>query len=74
MTGDVRLIDSESGEGFEVTVSAYTLAEYKKGFDAFCAELSAMTRQYGVDYVRITTDVPFEELVLRYLTAGGLLR
>jgi len=74
VTGDVRLIDSENGDGFEVTVSEPTLIEYRKAFNAFCADITNLSRRFDIDYVRITTDIPFEDVVLKYLTKGGLLR
>jgi uncharacterized protein (DUF58 family) len=72
--GDLRLIDSETGLAKEVTLSPYVLAQYKDRFASFCAELEDLAHRYSMDYVRMTTAVPFEDVFFRYLRTSGLLR
>jgi uncharacterized protein (DUF58 family) len=74
LQGDVLLYDCETGDEREVTVTAKVLerfaqahAEYLAGIDRFCA-----TRQ--VPYVAASTDVAFDELILRVFRRGGFLR
>ena len=33
-----------------------------------------MASRYGMDYVRSSTGVPFEDVILQYLRRGGLLK
>jgi uncharacterized protein (DUF58 family) len=73
LVGDLKLIDSETGEAREITVSASLLRQYQRTVDAFCGGLQAFCRRYGVDYVRTTTDTPFEDLILKYLRRSGLV-
>lgn len=73
LVGDLKLIDSETGETREITVSASLLRRYQQAVDAFCGGLQSFCRRYGVDYLRVTTDTPFEELVLNYLRRSGLV-
>jgi len=74
LTGDLRLLDSETGEAREVSVSPYLLAQYQTQWTGFCDSLQKLAARYGMDYARATTDVPFEEIILKYLRTGGLLR
>lgn len=74
LAGDLKLVDSESGLAKEVTLSPYIIAQYKERYAAFCEDLDNLAHRYGMDYIRMTTAVPFEDVVFRYLRAGGLLR
>ena len=74
LTGDLRLLDAETGEAREVSISPYLLAQYDARLKAFCADLQKMASRYGMDYVRSSTGVPFEEVILQYLRRGGLLK
>lgn len=73
LVGDLRLVDAETGETREISVSQYLLAQYRKALAEFCSGLSAVCSRYGMNYVRATTDVPFDELVLRTLRARGVV-
>lgn len=74
LAGDLKLVDSESGLAREVTLSPYVISQYKERFKGFCDELDSLAHRYGMDYIRMITSVPFEDVVFRYLRAGGLLR
>lgn len=74
LRGDVRIVDCESGEGREVTVTPKVLeslersyGEYRSGIERFCA-----SRQ--VSYFAAGVDESFDELVLRVFRRGGFLR
>lgn len=71
--GDVVLVDCETGEEKEVTVSSRVLdrfaAEHRRfleGAEQFCT-----ARQ--VPYFRTQTSVPFDDLVLRIFRRGGFV-
>lgn len=72
--GDLRLVDSESGDFREINVTDAMLTRYKKAF----AELSGRVENYciknEIGYVRARTSDPFDELVLGILRRGGLVR
>lgn len=73
LAGDLRIIDSESGESKEMSVSPPLLARYQQAFDAFCGELEGFSHRYGVDYLRTSTEVPVEEMVLKVMRQSGLV-
>jgi uncharacterized protein (DUF58 family) len=67
LDGDVRLIDSETGDGIDVTVDLATIDGYKErlaGWQAGFAQLAAKRR---VSYVPVSSDVPLAELVFAEL-------
>jgi uncharacterized protein (DUF58 family) len=72
--GDLKLVDSETGEEREITISAGLLREYHRAVDRFCGGIQETCRRYGADYLQAITDVPFEDLVLKWLRSAGLVR
>lgn len=74
LSGDMRLVDVETGRALEVSVDADTLRAYTDARDAFFREIERFCFAWGVDYVRTVSTVPLETLMLRYLRQGGLLR
>ena len=73
-SGDLRLIEAETGEIFEVTASEALLRRYENEIDAFVAGAEAYCLRRGVGYAQVTTATPFEELVLRVLRDGVILK
>ena len=74
LLGDLRIIDSESGEAKEMSVNPQLLSRYQQAFDGFCAEVESFCHRYGIDYLRTSTALPFEELILKYMRQGGLVK
>jgi len=72
--GDLTLIDCETGEPKEVTISARLLAEYKREHEKYCKELEDFCTSRAVSCFRTTTVVPFDELVLKIFRAGGFVK
>jgi len=73
LTGDLRLVDSETGAAVEVTADAATAATYARARDRYFTEIEQACLRYQVEYLRAATSIPFDDLVLRYLRAGGLI-
>lgn len=72
--GDLKLVDSETGEEREITISAGLLKEYQRTVDQFCGGIQEVCRRYGADYLQAVTDQPFEDLILKWLRSAGLVR
>ncbi|MDR7537809.1 MAG: DUF58 domain-containing protein [Armatimonadota bacterium] len=73
LAGDLRLVDSETGAAVEVTADAATASGYARARDRYFAEVEQACLRYEVEYLRAATSIPFEDLILRYLRAGGLI-
>jgi len=73
VVGDLRLMDVESGDHAEVTVSAALLKKYRENVDRFCGGLRRNCAARGMSYVLLRSDTNLETLLLEYLRKRGLL-
>jgi uncharacterized protein (DUF58 family) len=74
LTGDLKLVDVEDGEAADVTISAPLLARYKQTLDDFCGGLRDYCVRRGMQYLFITNQTAFEQVVLTLLRKQGLLK
>ena len=72
--GDLALVDCETGDTREVTVSKALLEAYQREHERYCKELEAYCTRYAMAFFRTHTGIPFDELVLRIFRSGGFLR
>jgi uncharacterized protein (DUF58 family) len=73
LIGDLRLRDVETGATQEVSIDSGILDLYKEKFDAWQGAIESFCRRRGINYILITTDQPFEDLVLHYMRRRGIL-
>ena len=71
--GDLELVDAESGEVREVSVDAEVLRSYERQLGTFISGIEGFCRANELNYVRVVSDMPVEDLLLRRLK-GGLLQ
>jgi uncharacterized protein (DUF58 family) len=69
--GDLELLDVETGTVEKVTVTERNLRRYKQIFETFLESVRRYCTTYGISVNRTTTDVPFDELILRMMRAAG---
>ncbi len=74
LAGDLALVDCETGELREVTVSKALLEAYTREHEKYCKELEDFCTARAVPFFRTHTALPFDELVLRIFRSGGFLR
>jgi hypothetical protein len=74
LAGDLTLVDCETGDTKEVTVSKSLLEAYEREHEKYCKELEAYCTKYALPFFRTHTSIPFDELVLRIFRSGGFLR
>ncbi len=67
LEGDLRLVDSESGEGIDVTVDLATLDDYRARLAAWQEGLSDLAAKRRASYVPLSTDTPLADLVFAEL-------
>jgi len=72
--GDLSLIDIETQAKVDVSIDGPSLEAYGKARDAYFAEIEQFCVRHQIDYLRTTTTVPFDDLVLRHLRVGGLIQ
>jgi hypothetical protein len=72
--GDLSLVDCETGEVREVTVTPRILGRYAEVHAKYRERIGQFCRDKQVAHFEVDTSVPFDDLVLRVLRRGGLLR
>lgn len=74
LEGDVELKDSETRHKLEVTVDFSLLDRYRDNLAAWQDEIRSYCQARQVNYVPVTSSVPFEALMFAVLRQRGLLR
>lgn len=74
LDGALRLVDAEHGEDLKVTVDAELRELYGRRLRERLQRFEAYCRKSGVEYLRTSTAIPFEDVLLRYLRQGVRLR
>jgi uncharacterized protein (DUF58 family) len=74
LLGDVRLHECETGEAVDLTATESLVRAYRKQVGAFLRELESHCLRTGIGYALATTEIPFEDLVLRVLRDGTMLK
>ncbi len=72
--GDVELVDAETGEIVQVSLTPRMLGIYRERLDRWCADAEQACIKRGIAYSRISTATPLEELLLDRLRRVGILR
>ena len=71
--GELRLLDAESSDHQDLTITDSLLRRYKRAFDGFSTNLRRYGLRYSIGYSLARTDAPFEEFLLQVLQRGGLV-
>jgi uncharacterized protein (DUF58 family) len=72
-TGDLELIDSETGQPLELHLGAESLAEYGRRLDAWRAEIEGWCREAGAGYVLGDSTWDVERVLLETLRRQGAI-
>lgn len=73
LRGDMKLVDSETGETQEVSIDDNALELYRKEFGAWQHQIIEFCQRRNINYVQVDTAVPFEDLVLHYMRRRGIV-
>jgi uncharacterized protein (DUF58 family) len=74
VSGEVELVDAETGATLELGVSLDTLAAYRVRLATWLEARADECRRRGMRYLRVQTDRPLATVVLDDLRRGGLLK
>ncbi len=69
--GDIELEEIENGTLRKLTVTEAKLRAYQHVFQTFLERTRQYARQYSMACTQSLTEVPFDELVLKMMRAGG---
>jgi len=74
LRGDLTLLDAEGGASREVSLDRAALERYQERLHDHFEEAERFCARHRIDYLRTSTAVPFQDLILRHLRRGGFLR
>jgi uncharacterized protein (DUF58 family) len=74
LLGDVELYDIETESSQKVTITERTLRQYRKIFHDFQQSLETYCRNYGLGCTRTSSEVPFDELILKMMRTAGAVQ
>jgi len=72
--GPTLIVDSEDGTGLSASVDDHLRRAYVRRLRARLDSLEQHSRRHGLEYLRATTVIPFDDLILNYLRRGALFR
>lgn len=72
--GDLELVDRETGQTVEVSLSTEAIRDYEKAAAAWVDEVAGRVRSIGGSYVRLMTDDDIETVLLSAWRGEGVLR
>ena len=73
-TGDLSLNEIETASAMDITANEKLLRRYREEITKFNGEIEAFCLRRGIAFAQVTTDVPFEDVVLRALRDGVMIR
>jgi hypothetical protein len=73
LRGDLRLVDTETGDKREVTVDGAALDAYHRRLASWQAELRALAGKHSGRYAMLRTDVPLRRMLLEDLRRARIV-
>jgi uncharacterized protein (DUF58 family) len=74
LDGALQMVDAETGDELEVTVDPELRRLYQQRLGRELEAIEGYCRRRGVEYLRASTAIGFEDVVLKYLRQGTHLR
>jgi len=65
--GDVALVDVEAGGERKFFVDTDLVRRFERELEIFFQEIESLCTSHKIDYLRTTTQIPFDEFVLQAL-------
>lgn len=74
ITGDLKLVDAETGQDAEITLDATTLDQYRQRLQEWQTETAVRCASRNIHYIPLTTDTPWEQVVMQTLREKTVIR
>jgi uncharacterized protein (DUF58 family) len=74
MLGDVEMWDVESGLARKVTVTEKNLRQYRQLFNEFQGKVQGYCNRHSVSCTQTSTEITFDELILRMMRQAGAVK
>lgn len=73
LSGDLRLVDDETGQALDLSADASALTAYRERLAAWQAEVAAWCRARGALYLPLASDLPLDRALLGMLRRAGIV-
>ncbi len=73
LSGELQLVDAETGQSKEITVNEQALVSYTERLNVFFENLKRFCLNRGVTYIRMNHQTPIEQFILRDLRRSGFI-
>ncbi|MER3450123.1 MAG: DUF58 domain-containing protein [Chloroflexota bacterium] len=73
LMGDLELVDVETGDRREVSLTPADLNEYAENLSRWREGVAAWCLRRGINFIPLDTRIPFEELIFKELPRRGVL-
>lgn len=74
LTGDLQLVDIESGGTQDVSLDGGLRSLYRQRAHAWLQSTQAACRKQGIRYLQLTTSLPWERALLLEMRRGGIVK
>jgi uncharacterized protein (DUF58 family) len=74
VSGDLKLVDVETGQDAEITLDAPTLSLYQERLHTWQNEIAAHCAHRQLHYIPVVTDLPWEKLVVQTMREKGVVK
>lgn len=74
VSGDLKLVDVETGQDAELTLDPTTLDLYRKRLQGWQNEIAGYCHGRHIHYIPVTTDMPWEKLIMQTLRVQGVIK
>ena len=73
VVGDLKLVDSETGHATDVTLDTARRNLYQARLKSWQAQIASFCTARAIHYIPLTTDTPWDKLVLQTMRARGVV-
>ena len=74
LSGELKLLDSESGAELEITADFDLMEKYRRSLSEWRTELRNFCGARGMHYVPVATNLPLEELLFSWMRQHAVIR
>ncbi len=74
VSGDLKLVDVETGQDAELTLDPATLDLYRQRLQGWRNEIAGFCHGRHIHYIPIATDTPWEKLIMQTLRVQGVVK
>jgi uncharacterized protein (DUF58 family) len=73
LEGQIRVVDSETGDIRDVSITPFFLKQYDKYFNRFVSGIKEYCNRVGASYVRVLSEEPIEKIVMEDMAGVGII-